>query len=265
MDIAKKNKIRNKWSIVFRMIPILILILIIKNVLHRYNLEVMDLNALFTSLVAGTIFLIGFLISGVLSDHKESEKIPSELAVSMSALCDDAYTLYKSKNSAAAKDFLFYMDSFVTSLKDWFHERESTDDFLNKIGGMNEYFAELEKEGVQAPYILRMKNEQNNIRKMIMRAHTIRATDFVSTAYTIVEVMVGIIIVGLLIIRISPLYVSDFFTLVVSFFMLYMVHLIKDLDNPFDYKENGDEGNEVPLTPIYEIEKVIKEGKTWNV
>ena len=46
----------------------------------------MELNALFTSLVAGTIFLIGFLISGVLSDYKESEKLPSELSASIKTL-----------------------------------------------------------------------------------------------------------------------------------------------------------------------------------
>lgn len=265
MEESKKIKIKNKWSIVIRMIPVLVLILIIKNVLHRYNLEVMDLNALFTSLVAGTIFLIGFLISGVLSDHKESEKIPSEFAVSISALRDDAYTIYKTKDSKKAKEFLEFQKTFITSLKDWFYEKISTDDFQKEITKMNDYFVEFEKEGVQAAYIIRMKNEQNNIRKLLMRAHTIRVTDFVSTAYTIVEVMVGIIIVGLLIIRINPLYVSDFFTLVVSFFMLYMVHLIKDLDNPFDYKENGDKGNEVPLTPIYEVEKIIKSGEVWKI
>ena len=52
--------------------PLLILILVAKILVDYYNLEFLELNSLFTSLVAATIFLIGFLISGVLSDYKES-------------------------------------------------------------------------------------------------------------------------------------------------------------------------------------------------
>ncbi len=72
------KKIIQKWSIAFKIMPLVILVAILKFLSHKFGLEIMELNALFTSLVAGTIFLIGFLISGVLSDYKESEKIPSE-------------------------------------------------------------------------------------------------------------------------------------------------------------------------------------------
>ena len=75
----------------------------------------MELNALFTSLVAGTIFLIGFLITGVLSDYKESEKIPSDLTASLKSLFDDTYTIYKVKNSATALKFMEFQKSFINS------------------------------------------------------------------------------------------------------------------------------------------------------
>lgn len=78
----------------------------------------MELNALFTSLVAGTIFLIGFLISGLLTDYKESEKIPSELSATIKSLFDDAYTIFKGKNSDTALKFIEFQKSFLTSLID---------------------------------------------------------------------------------------------------------------------------------------------------
>ena len=87
-----------KWSIAFRIMPLVIFIGALKFAAHLFGFELMELNALFTSLVAGTIFLIGFLISGVLTDYKESEKIPSELTSSLKTLFDDAFTIYKSKN-----------------------------------------------------------------------------------------------------------------------------------------------------------------------
>ena len=61
-----KKQLYIKWKILLQVIPIIAVILLIKTLFHHYGLEMMELNALFTSLVGATIFLIGFLISGVL-------------------------------------------------------------------------------------------------------------------------------------------------------------------------------------------------------
>jgi hypothetical protein len=81
--VFSKKKLLMKWSIAIKIAPILIIVIVTKFIIHILGYEIMAFNALFTSIVAGTIFLLGFLISGVLSDYKESEKIPSELAASL--------------------------------------------------------------------------------------------------------------------------------------------------------------------------------------
>lgn len=247
------RKFWQKWSIAFKVMPFVILVAILKLLSHKFGFEVMELNALFTSLVAGIIFLIGFLITGVLSDYKESEKIPSELAASMKTLYDDTYTIYKGKNSQKALEFIEFQKSFIDSLLDWFHKKERTKSILSKISSMNEFFIEFDKEGVQANYIIKLKNEQNSLRKMVLRIDTIRATNFVSSAYAIVEFMGILIAFGLIIIKIEPFYASLFFTLLVTFLILYMVFLIRDLDNPFDYSVKGESGTEVSLKPINDL------------
>ena len=253
------RKIYQKWSLALKVMPILILITIVKFATHKLGLELMELNALFTSVVAGTIFLIGFLISGVLSDYKESEKLPSELSASMKTLLDDTYTIYKSKNSSTALHFIEFQKSFIISLTDWLYKKERTNSFLNKIGMMNDFFIEFENEGIQANYIIKMKNEQNNIRKMILRIDTIRDTNFIGSAYAIVEFMGFLIAVGLIIMKIEPFYTSLFFTLLVAFLISYMVLLIRDLDNPFDYSVNGESGTEIPLKPIHDLKIAIND------
>jgi hypothetical protein len=251
----KKFKSKNywqKWSIAIKIIPLVLIIAGLKFVAHQFLFEVMDLNALFTSLVAGTIFLIGFLSSGVLSDYKESEKIPTELTASLKTLLDDTLTIYKSKESQTALDFIEFQKKFVDGLLDWFYKTESTASILEKVSSMNVFFAKFDAEGIQAGYIIKMKNEQNSIRKMIMRIDTIRDTDFVGSAYAIVEIMGGLISIGLIIIKIEPFYVSQFFTVIVTFLIYYMVFLIKDLDNPFDYATNGESGTEISLQPVHQ-------------
>lgn len=253
------KEIWHKWSIAIKILPLMFVIALLKFLSHRFGFEVMELNALFTSLVAGTIFLIGFLISGVLSDYKESEKIPSELAASLKALSDDAYTIWKSKDSDTARQFIDFQKTFLHSLIDWFYKKEKTKSMLEKLVLMNDFFAELDKEGIQPAYILKMKNEQNKIRKILLRIDTIRDTNFIGSAYAIVEAMGFLTGVGLIIIKIEPFYASLFLTLLVSFLIAYMVFLIIDLDNPFDFSTSGETGTEVSLKPIHDLELVIKE------
>ncbi len=257
--LKSTKKFWHKWSIAFRIMPLVILVGILKFLSHKFGFEVMELNALFTSLVAGTIFLIGFLIAGVLSDYKESERIPSELSASIKTLFDDTYTIYKSKNSDSARQFIEYQKSFINSLIDWFYKKERTQSILSKVSMMNDYFIEFDKEGVQANYIIKLKNEQNSIRRMILRIDTIRDTGFVSSAYAIVEAMGFVIALGLIIIKIEPFYASLFFSLLVTFLISYMHFLIKDLDNPFDYCAKGESGTEISLKPIRDLESVLKD------
>jgi hypothetical protein len=262
-ELIKKSskKFWQKWSIAFKIVPLVILVALLKFLSHKFGFEVMELNALFTSLVAGTIFLIGFLISGVLTDYKESEKIPSELAASLKTLFDDTYTIFKSKNSDNARQFFEFQKSFIGSLKDWFYKRERTQSILKKISQMNDFFIEFDKEGVQANYIIKLKNEQNSLRKMVMRIDTIRDTEFVGSAYAIVEAMGFLTAFGLIVMKIEPFYASLFFTLLVTFLISYMFFLIKDLDNPFDYSTNGESGTEVSLKPLYDLEAVLEDFK----
>jgi hypothetical protein len=258
---TSSNKIWQKWSVAFKIMPVIISVAILKFLSHKFGFEIMELNALFTSLVAGTIFLIGFLITGVLSDYKESEKIPSELTASLKTLFDDTYTLHKGKNSTAACQFMDFQKAFIIFLLDWFYRKERTKSMLNKISMMNDYFIDFDKEGVPAPYIVKMKNEQSSIRKMILRIDTIRDTDFIGSAYAIVEAMGFLTAFGLIIMKIEPFYASLFFTLLVTFLISYMVFLIRDLDNPFDYDVNGESGTEISLKPLHDHESALKDFK----
>ena len=239
--------------------PLVIVLGIVKFLSHKFGLEIMELNALFTSLVAGTIFLIGFLISGVLTDYKESEKIPSELSSTLKTLFDDTYTIYKGKNSDTARQFIEFQKSFTNSLIDWFYRKERTQSILKKLAMMNDFFVEFDKAGVQANYIIKMKNEQNSLRKIILRIDTIRDTEFVGSAYAILEAMGFLIAAGLIVIKIEPFYASLFFTLLVTSLIAYMFILIKDLDNPFDYSVNGESGTEISLKPLHDHEAVLKD------
>lgn len=260
MDLGNFVPRRKKWHLAVKIIPILIGIFILKLIFHRYGWEVVSLNALFTSIIAATTFLIGFLISGVISDYKESEKIPGDLAASLETMYDEAYILDKNKSSKVTKDFFKYYNGFLKSINLWFYRKEKTRDIIEKLHGMNDYFAQFESM-MQANFLSRMKNEQSNIRKMVIRIDSIRDLSFIQSAYAIVETLAFFVVIGLLILKVEPFYESVFFTIIVSFLVIYMIFLIKDLDNPFDYSEHGENGTEVSIKPVKDLTARLLEKK----
>jgi hypothetical protein len=245
-----------KWAIAIKILPFLLVIFLLKLALHFLGWEILSLNPLFTSLVAATIFLLGFLITGVLADYKESERMPGELASSMESLYDETSAICKLKKSVQAKQFLTFQKDFVGKLLQWLHKKERTRNILGMIRQMNDFFIHLEPVA-QAPSLSRMKQEQSNIRKAIIRIHTIRETSFVISAYAIAEALAFFLVLGMLLARMEPFYESLFFVTLVSFVVLYMIFLIKDLDNPFDYKSNGEHGSEVSLKPLHDFFEAI--------
>jgi hypothetical protein len=250
--------LRKKWKITLRILPILGGIILIKLILHVLGWEPLSLNPLFTSIVAATTFLLGFLITGVLSDYKESEKIPGDMAASLAAINDEATCIFQSKKCNAAKELMTHTSELAGDIIRWFHKQEKTKILLKKISDFNTHFVELESYS-QATFLTRLKQEQNNLRRAIIRSHTIRETHFVLPAYAIVEFLAFFLILGMLILKLEPYWESVFFVILVSFVVLYMIFLIKDLDNPFDYVGDDNASNEVSLKPLYDIDLSLKE------
>jgi predicted membrane chloride channel (bestrophin family) len=199
---------------------------------------------------------VGFLISGVLVDYKEAEKIPGDLSCSLEVLTDECYIVHKNKKSKEAKELMKYIHDLTSSIIKWLHKKERTEKVLKKITGLNDYFLVLEPL-TQANFIVRLKNEQNNLRRFITRIHTIRETSFNPAGYAIAEIISAVLCIGLIFTKIDPYYESIFFVAFVSFILIYMVMLIRDLDNPFGYYETEKYADEVSLKPLLDLEKRI--------
>ncbi len=116
------------------LIPIIIGIILLKYVFHFLGWEVISLTALFTSIVAASIFLLGFLIAGVMADYKEGERLPGELACSLEAIYDEAYILDRFKRTTVTQEFMRLPSGPCHDPStDWFHRKVRTKDIMAKI------------------------------------------------------------------------------------------------------------------------------------
>jgi hypothetical protein len=252
-------KLYKKWFLALRILPLVGLIILLKFIAHQFNWEFISLNPLFAGIVTANIFLLGFLLAGVLTDYKESEKLPGELASSIEAIADECMILYRSTKAKPAQDCLVYILGLMDSINGWFHKKERTRSLMDKLSGFNDFFLAFESL-TQANFIARLKQEQSAIRRMLTRIHTIRETSFVSAGYAIAEAITVFLIIGLMFVKMEPFYEALFFISAIAFLQIYMIALIKDLDNPFEFyvKERG--ADEISLKPLDDLRQRL-EGK----
>jgi predicted membrane chloride channel (bestrophin family) len=114
------------------------------------------------------------------------------------------------------------------------------------------------EQWAQATLVARLKQEQSNLRRSIIRIHTIRETSFISSGYLLADLITILLCVGLVLARIEPFYESLFFVGVISYLMIYLLLLIRDLDNPFGYYDRHS-GEDVSLKPLEDTVRRIKQ------
>jgi len=256
-NILSLIQIQSRWKLAIKTVPFVLVIVFFKFIAHYFAYEFLTLNSLFTAIISANIFLIGFLISGTLVDYKESEKLPGDLSASLETMADEALIIFQNKKCKPAQDFLQKLAQFNQLLIAWFYKKERTTELIDKLRSFNDDFLALENQ-TQANFIVRLKQEQNNTRRMINRIHTIRETSFLGTGYAITEIITFVLVVGLIFIKMDPFYESVFFVSFVSFILIYMIYFIKDLDNPFAYNEKDSLVEEVSLKPLLDSQKRLE-------
>jgi len=223
-------------------------IITLKLLAHYAGWESISLNPLFSGIVAANVFLMSFLLSGVLSDYKESERLPGELATSLETIAEEVRGICIARPEADGQPCLACVAALARDIVQWFHKQHRTSELMDDLNRLTDHFAALEK-WTQATFLTRLKQEQANIRRTITRIHTIRETSFISSGYLVADATTVFLCVGLVLVRIDPFYESLFFVGTIAFLLVFLLLLIRDLDNPFGYYEGGS-GEDVSLKPL---------------
>lgn len=219
-----------------------------KLIVHFLGWEVISINPLFSGIVAANVFLMGFLLNGVLSDFKESERYPGELSACLENLAQEVRGIRLAKPEADVGACLALLSQLSQDILDWFHKKHRTAELLEHVNELTPHFATLE-QWTQATLVARLKQEQGNLRRTLIRIHTIRETSFISSGYLLADLITALLCIGLVLAKIEPFYESLFYVSVISYLMVYLLMLIRDLDNPFGYYERYS-GEDVSLKPL---------------
>jgi hypothetical protein len=234
--------------------PVIAIVATVKIVFHELGWDSVELNPLYTGLVAANVFLLGFLLAGTLADYKEAEKLPGDLAASIETIADECSILYADKRAGSARRCLEHLGGLTAAIQAWLRNGERTRSVLDELAGLNRHFLDFEPL-TQPNFIVRLKQEQSAVRRMVIRIQTIRDTSFVGAGYAIAEMATLLLVIGLLLVDIGSFFDALFLLCIISFLLVYMIFLIRDLDNPFDFHGPEAGAAEVSLRPIEQLEK----------
>jgi hypothetical protein len=203
--------------------------------------------------ITGGIFLIGFMLAGVMADYKESEKLPGEIACALETLDDTLVLAHGYKPNFDLTDLRGRLRGVTESILNYFAHRVNEDDVFKKISEITDIAQVMEKAAIGA-ICARMSGEQHNLRKLFSRVVVIKRTNFLSTGYALMEVL-SVVIFGLLLIsKFENTFVASIIVCFITSIFIYMIMLIRDIDQPFEYQETGKaRAADVDLFPIQEF------------
>lgn len=239
-----------KRAIIIKAIIAGVVVLVIKNFVFKHLsfygqdfhdlIEFSDITIVFT----GAFFVFGLLLAATMSDFKESEKIPGEVAANLEAIKDWIYLAFKAPRTGTSdlckeelnsiflrEELLFITDGIIS----WIYSREKDSNvifpLIRKSNEIAYYFAE---RGVDKEAIKGIQENTNAMRKQLTRAYSISRNNFIKPAYTLLQSILFIVMALLLITKFKTTAADYFVTSSITFLFCYLYLLIVGLDDPFD-------------------------------
>lgn len=254
---------KSKYHLIFSVMPFVILAGVIKTFCHFLGWEIIpkELTTFFPSILTGIIFILGFLLAGVVIDYKESEKIPNEIAVSLYSIWQEADFIKNVQDCPSAPGMLTKLKLFIPTLKTEFFIKQN-DQLLNLLDALSADVVLLGKEGATANYLLRMKVEISNLKRIMNRITVIKTTDFIPSVFIYIQAITIIFLSVYCLLSVDPWWGGLILVCIFTFVIFAILNLIKDMEDPFEYDGSGySKSDEVSLVVLDNLQKEL-EGKS---
>lgn len=227
---------RKKFRLFFTVAVVVLALGCVKVAVHYYGLEILELNSLLTSGIGGAIFIIGFLLSSVLADYKEAERIPADIRTSIEAIDGDleAFASINAEFDLAGcrRILLATIDTLRSGLG---HARDHKDipPVLAEIGKLTPIFGRLESMGMTANFVVRLRMTQDVLRRSMLRIYQIQRVEFVPSVHVLVQTLVFSIVAMMLFLKTEGDPASAIMFGFISYMFVYALYLVRLLEQPF--------------------------------
>jgi len=208
-------------------------IVAVRAILVAAGVDGMTLSPLTSSIVAGGVFVMGLVVAGTLSDYKDADRAPADMATELYAVlreCESMDATWGKPDMARLRERLI---AVVTALRSDI-DAGNTRECQQAVEDLSESFLELENSDVPANYIVRLRQSQSALRKAaVLRVYHIQREEFLPSAYAMIVSLVVIILAVVLFTDFEGTAQSLVTVGFLSFFFVYLLRLLRVIDKPF--------------------------------
>jgi hypothetical protein len=246
-----------KWGLIFKAFGITISLLMVRLVFDYLNFDILAVTNLITAFIGGAIFTIAIIFAGTLTDYKESEKIPSEIATSIRSFYSDL-DLVRVQDTTLVQQMKENTASLLRSINTNFRNNTwSMDEMDSAVDTLNADIGRLVDLNVPPNFIIKLKTEMTNIDRISHRVKTIAETSFIPAAYAISELAAAGVIILLFFVKLDPFYEGLVLFTVLCMLLTALLLLIRDMDNPFEVGKKT--YADIDLFLLWDLEKKLDE------
>jgi hypothetical protein len=253
LSTVTTNLFRGNPRLLIAALPVAVGIVLLKWLIDLTDLDRLDLSPLLAGAIGAEVFILGFLLTGTASDFKEAERLPGEVSASLETMADECLITFNDIRLAEARSCLQQLVQVAQSIRQWLLKDEGLDEALSEIRALNGPFTVM-APAIQAGFTTRLKSEQAGIRKLVLRMDTMRRTSYVSAGYLIAEVTAVLLVLVMVFTDLGPIAPTLCLVGLISYLLVYLVTLIRDLDNPFEYRNGVPGAADVSLDVLAQTE-----------
>ena len=242
-----------KWKLLITTLPIVALVVALALVRdHVLQVKGIIEFADVTPLLSGVALIVGLMLAGVLTDYKESEKIPGELATTLETIGDTVQAVIAVSKDGDTGELDGRFRSLVGAVEDWFLRRTDVESCYRALEEFRSVIKTMHAAGV--PYAARTLGELHNLRRLVTRVDVISRTSFIPAGYALLDLLVATTVVLLLLSNYKSVIAEYFLITIFSLIYIYLVRLIRDVDDPFEFEPGQAQGGAVEVDPYPLIE-----------
>ena len=202
--------------------------------MHYLGWEPWAFDSLTGALFGAATFVVAFVLSGTLGDYNASEDMTVQLVNAVETIQDTNLLSATINPDYDPQPLTAGLAQILQVTVEWLSQGKPLERVEAALAQLNLQLVELQRVA-GFPAVNRVQGELAKMRIMITRMHLNRSTDFLGPAYALLEIFLVGAVIALLLIG------ADRFSenIVVSCFLFtsfsYLLLLIRDLDNPFQY------------------------------
>jgi len=209
-----------------------VVLVVVRAVLWAIGLEGMSVSPLASSIIAGGVFVMGLVVAGTLSDYKDAERAPTDLAVGLYSILRETESMSATWHKPDMPTIRERLVQVVAALRSDINAG-NTRTCQAAIEDLSQSFLELEETDVPANYVVRLRQEQAGLRKAVLRVYHLQREEFLPSAKAMI---VSIVLVILAVLMFTDMggFAETLVTLAfLSFFFLSLLRLLNVIDRPF--------------------------------